>query len=87
MQTNTIVYDQVYRMLVTTRAVLRELYDRSLSGNETEEVYFYLDSDNKTVIQGDETDDDAARCVLSHDNRNSDLRVLARDVMYALIAP
>lgn len=87
MTTNTVIFDQIYRMLEARRTMLRAVYDKSLNGYETEEIYFYIDTENQNVILGDETDDNVARCVLSHDNRNSDLRSLSRDVMYALVSP
>ena len=81
-KTNTVVFDQVYKLLTQVRAELRDSYDLGKL-NVVETSHFRL-ANNGQVTFGDESDESDVACTVSWDNNNAELRTLAREVMQLL---
>jgi hypothetical protein len=82
MATNTMVFDQVYKVLESYRETLRLEYDHANSGHGTFDrtVHFRLNEAGKAV-KCEEDDEDAVGVTVSWDNNNAGLRCLSREVM------
>ncbi len=83
MATNTVIFDQVYKVLESTREILRMEYDHGRISNIDRTVHFCLNSAGKAV-KCEEDDTGAVPVLVSWDSNNSNLRTLAREVMNGL---
>lgn len=82
-KTNTVVFDQVYKLLTVIRAELRDSYDLGKL-NVVETSHFCLDNDGQVTF-GDEANASDVACTVSWANNNAELRTLSRDVMRQLL--
>lgn len=84
MATNTVIFDQVYKVLESTREILRLEYDNGNDKNVDRMIYFRL-NERGHAVRCEDDDENAVPVTVCWDNNNADLRTLAREVMHGLI--
>lgn len=81
MATNTVIFDQVYKILESTREILRLEYDHGNNNRIDRTIHFRLNESGK-VVKCEDDDEGAVSVTVSWDNNNANLRTLAREVMH-----